>query len=221
MKYPISHGAGRISDFFYKIMSFHIPSGKILDPTCGEKKLLWSSFFRYTLKGRPIDRYEKVIFSDIQDFGQDIVSDIKNLKFNNEFDGIVYDPPYLFECNKTSYDTRDIYGKYTQSYDKLIWFMEVANSKFPKWLKNSGKVIVKCSDQFHVKKKMFYPLHIEWIKQMNSFSLCDIFVFCHNHVNPTAWQVKDRPCSVIMHTYFLIFEMKKKERKFVRQNREL
>jgi hypothetical protein len=208
-RYPISHNAGkRLGEYFLKILTFHIPPSKektILDPTCG-KKHLWVDFLRPGLFGKTrLEEYGKVVFSDIVDHGQEIVSDIKDLELDEQFDGIVYDPPYFFGYKGSDDPRREDYGDYLQSYDDLLWFIDIANNRFPDWLKLNGKLIVKCADQYQTKERKFYPHHNTWINRLSNFQIIDLFVFIHHRISPTAFQVKDRPCSVIMHTYFLVF----------------
>jgi DNA modification methylase len=155
-----------------------------------------------------LEEYGKVVFSDMKPYGQDIVSDVSALKFNYQFDGIVYDPPYFFGYKGSSEPRREDYGDYVQTYKDLVEFMTLANTKFPKWLKDDGKLIVKCADQYQTKERRFYPHHYTWIKKLSKFEIIDFFVFIHHRMSPTAFQVKDRPCSVIMHTYFLVFKKK-------------
>ena len=209
-RYPISHNAGKqLGVYFEEILNFHIPPSKdkrILDPTCG-KKYLWTEFLKTDLRGKSkIDDYDDVIFSDIVDYGQEIVSDIKDLEFDTRFDGIIYDPPYFFGYKGSSDPRRKDYGDYIQTYEDLFWFMDIANEKFPKWLKDEGKLIVKCADQYQTKERKFYPHHYTWIKKLNNFILIDLSIFIHHRLSPTAFQVENRPCSVIMHTYFLVFQ---------------
>jgi len=214
MKYPISHSLGKtLGEFFYDILTFHVPPSKdvaLLDPTCG-KKYLWSKFFEETFFGKPIEQYGRVVFSDIKDCGQELISDIEKLSFNHEFDGIIYDPPYLFGyVDRLHPDNprKDDYGGYCHDYTNLLRFMNVANDKFPFWLKLNGKVIVKCSDQYGPDLRKYYPLHITWVERLSNFDLIDSFIYLFHNISPTAFQVKDRPCSVIMHTYFLVFKVK-------------
>jgi DNA modification methylase len=147
-----------------------------------------------------------VVFSDVKSYGQEIVSDVKSLSFDFQFDGIVYDPPYFFGYTGSNDPRREDYGDYVQTYEELLEFIDIANTKFPRWLKDSGKLIVKCADQYQTKERKFYPHHYTWIGRLSSFENIDLFVFIHHRMSPTAFQVKDRPCSVIMHTYFLVFK---------------
>lgn len=217
MKYPLSINPGnkKLPDYFQEIIRFHFPKNenmRILDPTCGEK-YLWSDFGQSRLNldlssEKMFEDYE-IVFSDIRDLGQEIVCDVKNLRENVEglFDGIIYDPPYLFGVESVNDERDESYGgKYDQTYDELIWFMEIGNQVFPSLLNSEGKLIVKCQDQFHPKKRRFYPHHITWINKLEDFNLIDLFIHKYTRVSPTAYQVKDRPCSIIAHTYFLVFE---------------
>jgi len=210
VKYPLSHNAGKeLGEYFYEILTFHIPPSKdkiLLDPTCG-KKHLWAEFLKSDLHGNiKLENYGRVVFSDIVDYGQEIVSDIKDLNFDYKFDGIIYDPPYFFGYSGSKDPRREDYGDYIQTYDDLLWFMDVANERFPAWLKDDGKLIVKCADQFQTKERRFYPHHYTWINRLTNFNVIDLLVFIHHRLSPTAFQVKNRPCSVIMHTYFLVLK---------------
>jgi len=209
-RYPISHnGSKKLGDYFKEIIEFHIPPSKdtrILDPTCG-KKHLWTDFYTTTLKGDiPLNNYGDVVFSDIVDYGQDIVSDLKDLKFDKPFNCIVYDPPYFFGYKGSNDPRRKDYGDYIQEYDDLIWFMDFANEKFPEWLTDDGKLILKCADQYQTKERKFYAHHYTWISKLSNFNIIDLTIFTHHRISPTAFQVKNRPCSVVMHTYFLVFK---------------
>lgn len=211
-RYPISHnGNKQLGVYFKEILTFHIPLSKekiILDPTCG-KKHLWVELEKKDLHGKStIEEYKKVIFSDIVDYGQEIVSNIKDLNFDMKFDGIIFDPPYFFGYKGSTDPRRKDYGDYHQTYEDLLWFMDFANSKFPDWLKDDGKLIVKCADQYQTKERRFYAHHHTWIDKLSNFEITDLNLFIHHRMSPTAFQVKNRPCSVIMHTYFLTFNKK-------------
>ena len=208
-KYPISHnGNKQLGLYFKEIMILHIPPSKdksILDPTCGKKRL-WSEMEMKDVHGiSTLDRYNKVIFSDLVDYGQELVSNIDDLSFDTKFDGIIYDPPYFFGYKGSSDPRRKDYGDYMQTYGNLLGFMDVANTRFPEWLKDDGKLIVKCADQYQTKERKFYAHHNTWINRLENFEITDLNIFIHHRMSPTAFQVKNRPCSVIMHTFFLTF----------------
>jgi len=119
VKYPLSYnGSKKLGEFFREILTFHVPPSKnraILDPTCG-KRYMWADFLRREPDGtRKLDCYGKVVFSDIVDYGQEIVSDIRNLRFRRRFDGIVYDPPYFSGCKRSSDPRWADYGGYSQT----------------------------------------------------------------------------------------------------------
>lgn len=209
-RYPISHNAGKnLGEYFYDILTFHIPPSKskrILDPTCG-KRHLWTEFLKTTLNDKTrLDDYGEVVFSDLVNYGYNIVSSFADLDFSYEFDGIIFDPPYFFGYEGSNDPRREDYGDYIQTYDDLIWFMDTANIKFPGMIAPDGKLILKCADQYQTKERKFYAHHYEWIRRLTNFDMVDLNVFIHHRMSPTAFQVKDRPCSVIMHTYFLTFK---------------
>ena len=213
-KYPISHNAGKtLGEFFESILTFHVPPSEdktILDPTCG-RKYLWERFLRSDSDGRTgLESYGRVVFSDSVDYGQEIVSDIRDLKPDTLFDGIIYDPPYFYGYSGSKDPRRRDYGDYIQTYEQFLWFADFANERFPSWLKDGGKLIVKCADQYHTRERRFHPHHVTWVNRLSSFELVDLYVFIHHRMSPTAFQVRDRPCAVIMHTYFLVFKTRAK-----------
>jgi hypothetical protein len=211
-KYPISHnGSKRLGEYFKEILTFHIPPSNqktILDPTCG-KRHIWEEYLNPSLIGvAPIKEYGKVVFSDIRDYGQAIVADVNSLDFDYKFDGIVYDPPYFFGYKGSNDPRRVDYGDYVQTIDNLYMFMDTANLKLFDMLKDEGKLIVKCADQYNTTERKFYAHHNAWINRLSNYDIIDLFLFIHHRMSPTAFQVKNRPCSVIMHTYFLVFTKK-------------
>lgn len=193
------------------ILTFHVPPSKqvrILDPTCG-KRHLWVNFLQPSLRGNTrLEEYGNVVFSDIKDFGYNIVSSVEDLQFEEPFNAIVYDPPYFFGYEDSDDPRREDYGDYTQTYEDLIWYMDKANEKFPELLREKGKIILKCADQYQTNERKFYSHHNTWISRLKNFEITDVLIFTHHRISPTAFQVKDRPCSVIMHTYFLVFNKK-------------
>lgn len=223
-KYPTSHNSGgggvSMSEKFEEILRFHVPPSPdktILDPTCG-KRYLWESLFnglneksnQLDLDGNTIKLPWKVIFSDIQDFGYNKVCDVKDLTVDAPVDGIVFDPPYYFGVEKprTIEDGLRDYGNHKQSYRELLAFMDVANNRFPALLKDSGKLIVKCADMIHYKKNKFYPLHITWANRLTNWEMVDFIVITRHWLGWTAFMVMDRRCSVILHSYLMVFKKK-------------
>lgn len=217
-KYPesINREGERPTIFFKRILTFHIPpedKPRILDPTCGEKHL-WKGFTKRQTKlsgesaEADLTDYD-IVFSDIEDKGQEIVSDVRTIdeEVEGEFDGIIYDPPYLFGVQANDDPRDEDYGSgYNQDFENLLEFMGIANSKFPPLLKNDGKLIVKCSDQYVPDERRFYCLHNLWINNLTRFNLIDLFVAKYLRSYGTAYQVKNRPCSIVSHTYFLVFK---------------
>jgi len=197
---PQSISNAEVSYRLKEIIQFHCPeNANILDPTCG-KQWLWQSF--------DLNNYN-VTMSDAGDFDQEFVCKFEDLKFDKEFDAIVFDPPYISDFNRDSDNPRgEDYAVSNYSLNEVEYFVKKANEVFPKFLKEDGKVIFKCSDVYNTKSKKFMPLHVRWIELMNNFELIDIMIHRVKSVSPTAYQVKNRPCSIVQHTYFLIFKRK-------------
>ena len=105
----------------------------------------------------------------------------------------------------------DDYGGYSQTIDELYEYMDYICTYLEPMLKHGGKLILKCADQFHVEANKFYPFHLDWIQRAESCGLkmIDMFIHAHHRISPTAFQVKNRSSSIIMHTYFLVFQKEK------------
>jgi len=197
--YPMSCYDVKSGILLERILDFHVrPIGnRILDPTCGTKHI-WEGF---------IDTTYDIVYSDIIDYGHNIVSDLNDLQFDKLFHGIVFDPPYLFGIKNSKDIREDEYGGYAQTYDDLVALMTKARDKLFTLLVNKGILILKCQDMFHLQTRKFYALHVDWINLYSKlFNLKDIFINRYHHISPTAFQVKNRPCNVINHSYYIIFQ---------------
>ncbi|RLI16715.1 hypothetical protein DRO41_00410 [Candidatus Bathyarchaeota archaeon] len=196
-KVPISCKGGKVSDFFKDIFLFHSRDKcKIWDCTCG-RRYLWSSFTK--------DEIKHVLFSDIRDFGDNVVMDLFDMK--DKKDLIIFDPPYLFGIKAKNDPREKDYGSYCGSYENLQRMMRMSREKFNEILESEGKIILKCSDLYLKKQNKFYCLHYEWIKTYEKyFEVVDFFVYTGHRFSPTAFQVKNRSCSVNQHSYFIVFQ---------------
>lgn len=217
-KYPISitdsiHD-GKMAAAFWELLKLHVPSGsKILDPTAGGK-LLWA--------GVPDDQFElgfepqyEITFSDINYSGEEYGNYQQNLgraptdrpEWVGAFDCVVYDPPYLIGENGTNDGRESQYGSYAFSEEDLKMYMSWVPSVIHKLLKPGGKLILKCSDQYVVPERKFYLHHYEWLRRMTlAFKIIDVMIYRHHRMSPTAFQVKNRPCGIVMHSYYLVGE---------------
>ncbi len=211
MKYPLSlRETKTVSLFFKDIVELHFQKGaKILDPTCG-KRILWDDINLKTYK---------IYFSDIKDFKYTDVKfsciDYKKIpdRFYQYFDGIVFDPPYLFGIDSKTDKRKDDYGGYSQSIENLFAMIDESSRYLIRYLKIGGKLILKCSDQYYVKDHTFYDLSTNWINaytdwsmQGVDFKIIDKHIFKNHHISGTAWQVKDRGSSIQNYTYFFVFQ---------------
>lgn len=209
-KYPLSHGTGKpLSEYFKELLTFHVPPpAKVLDPTCGMKHL-WSEFpfMLRTLRGPAIFTQYNITFADIRDLGQEVVSDFRDLDYGPVFDAIVFDPPYLYGYFDSPDERESDYGGYSQDFTDLLNLMH-SSSSLHEMLKPGGKIVLKCSDMYDTKKRKFMDLHFLWndMWRGNDLRMVDFNVYPHHHLNPLAFQVKDRPTSVVMHTYFMWYQ---------------
>ena len=196
-----------------EILDFYLHGDdfRILDPTCGDK-LSWRYYFdlhRRKNEGFFCSCFSyEVYFSDIKrgEF-QDEVILLQDLNFDFLFDAIFFDPPYIFG-NKNTEDVRELqYGGYENTYDDFCSLLGKANDKFPSLLKENGLLFLKATDVFDLSQRK-YCHHSDWLSLFDNFVIVDCFITLHHHISGTAWQVKERPCSILNYTY--LFVMRKK-----------
>lgn len=190
-KYPVSVARGKLAERMQEILTLHVPAGaQILDPTCGDK-LQWDGFDSSAWS---------ITFRDIAQ-GQDLFETPER----DFWDAIMYDPPYFFGVPKAQDKRQKNYGGYMQGRAELDKYISAVSNVLFETLKPGGILIVKCSDQYVVKQRKFYCLHFDWLSELvKCYTIKDIMLYHHSHTSPTAFQVKNRPCCVIVHTYFLI-----------------
>lgn len=209
-KYPLSiqdsiHD-GKVADAFNQLLTLHVPLGsKILDPTAGSH-LLWGNYLEPTIFGVPY----QVTFSDINGGPGNESVNLARARVDREewldaFDCVVYDPPYFIGESETQDPREENYGGYHYSRADLEMYMDLTHSVIPSLLKPNGILILKCSDQFVVPERKFYLHHYDWLTHMQyQFEIIDVMVYRYHRMSPTAFQVKDRPCGVIMHSYYFV-----------------
>jgi len=197
-----------MTDAFYQLMMLHVPQGsKVLDPTAGYH-MLWGDNLSPGIFGAD---YE-VTFSDIAGGKDNEQLNLSRARSDrpewlDSFDAVVYDPPYFIGENEAKDPREAAYGGYAYSLQDLLEYMRLCHTVIPDLLKPKGKLIVKCSDQYVVSERKFYHHHYEWMRNiLLAFEITDIMIYRHHRMSPTAFQVKDRPCGVVMHTYYLVGE---------------
>jgi DNA modification methylase len=204
-KYPVSCRSNlKVNEFFKEIIYLHAKEGdKVIDVTCG-KRHIWEGFHEEFSSTR------ETIFTDIRDFEYNMVEDYNHIQgYDNYFDCIVFDPPYLFGIKAKKDAREEDYGMYNNTYEELMKTIETSPLALFNYLKSGGKVILKCSDMYLVKEKKFYPLSFYWMKSFSRlFDIIDIYVYVGRRLSGTAFQVKNRGCSVNNHSYFIVFRKK-------------
>lgn len=199
------------SKIFYRLLCFHLPEGgRVLDPTCGKEKHSWEYYF-YTSRSAhlvtPSPKFN-VLFSDSQDFGQDIVSDVLDLpKLDlGKFDAIFFDPPYVFDVSSST-DTREgSYGYYHGTFSLLRNLVKNCSKVFYELLTEKGFLFLKCTDVFSVKQnKLFHSSLLT--KELEDFEIVNLSIVQYHNINPTAWQVKNRTSWIT--NYTILYVLKK------------
>lgn len=192
--YLLSVLTGKYPIILEQILTFHFPKGAMIWDCTPGRKLGWSP---------PLLANYEVYFTTPKQY--DLFS-MAPFDYPKKFDGIYYDPPYFVEAKAVS-DKRTLKNPYEldhtfkdlEKYMLAIEFLIMS-------LKSGGKILIKCADQYVPKKRRFYPFHVDWILHLREFGLnvVDFFVCPYMRNSPTAWQVKERPCAIIKHTYYIV-----------------
>ncbi len=155
----------------------------------------------------------EVVYSDLRpDIGDS--QDIFRIKeerpeWEGAFSMVVYDPPYFVNVRKSKDPRENQYGGYDMTQGRLLRYMQWTGHTAPWLLRKGGKLIVKCADQYVVKERRLRLWHTEWLRFVGAaFDIVDLFVYPYHRVSPTAYQVKDRPSSIISHTYLIVGQKK-------------
>lgn len=196
--YPISCLDGTAAAAFRTVLGFHLEGDRVLDPTHGDA-ISW--------KGAPFPA--GLVASDIKT-GTDLFMIVaSHPEWRGWFDVVFYDPPYLLDVADDETDDKraDAYGGYAHNeMDLLRYMLFVRDARA--LLRVGGKLIVKCQDQYVVATRRLWLHHLNWCAKIQDagLSLVDFYVYRYNRTSPTAFQVKERPCAVIAHTYFIVAE---------------
>lgn len=191
---------------FLSILDFHLDDNSIIfDPTYGEGHS-WKAYDNRIIRETLLDsqHYQVITYSE----------NLYHLSSKLEVDGnivkpdaIFFDPPYIFGL-KQSKDKRQVdYGEYDHGLDGLKLLVKKVNSLFPDILKKEGKLFFKYCDIFSMEDRQYYFCPQIWLPLLSNFKVIDHYIIAHHHVNPTAWQVKDRPCGVVNYTYLTVLSL--------------
>ena len=203
---PVSQIDMPFSKAFLRIVMFHFPhGGRLWDPTWGTARA-WADYLRLrdrpglgTSQIPPLD----IVHGDIKD-GQDF----REACYKNEFDGCFFDPPYIWS-GKNSLDRRaDDYGGYESPKEELQELVRKGFIVIHRALKPQGKLLFKYTDVFDLSRRKFNLGSEVWNIPPKGFQAIDHFIIRHRNLNPLAWAVKNRPCSVNNYSYLTILERK-------------
>lgn len=198
------------SKVFLMVLNFHLKEdSQILDITPGER-YSWSSWL-YEEKKRNQCFFPRKRFS--VDWIEEDLSTYKKMRElisagNKKWDAVFFDPPYIFGLANSNDKRCQSYGQYKHSFQDIKAFFTKANDIFPKLLKSEGKLFLKSSDVFSLAERKFYFAIFHWVKAFSNFEVVDHYITTHHYINPTAWQVKNRPCGIINYTYLTVLEVK-------------
>lgn len=209
-KYPTSCLDGSAAHAFGAVLGMHLEGRRVLDVTYGDG-LSWGEgdMFDntrvYSPRFGPID--VDLTKSDIKPpYAQDLFALVRTRpEWAGVFDLLYYDPPWFIDIEGNSDDPRaEAYGGYGQQTCSLDRYVDAVRD-LAVHLRVGGKIVVKCSDQYHVPSRRLLLHHLQWCASVRCwYDLVDFYVYRFHRVSPTAYQVKDRPCAVVSHSYFIV-----------------
>lgn len=126
---------------------------------------------------------------------------------NNSIESIVFDPPFLFRNRKS--ENKDLISarfSYFNSFESLLEMYEKSLTQFKRILKNNGYVFFKCQDMTDGK---FYCTHkyiIDMAEKLG-FVIKDIAIKASSR--KVQKDAKQQNCVAKIHTYWLVFRIKK------------
>lgn len=200
-RYPTSVLQGTAAQALATVLLHHLPQDKgpykVLDP-CYGKGHWWDARLSNDYHVHPSDilppwnQDVRRLFADRPDMV-------------GAFDAVVYDPPYLVGTGNTDDPREGDYGGYAHSEFDLLSYIN-ALSGLVLMLKPNGVLIVKCQDQYVVPERKLHLWHADWLVELDAcdVDVVDFYVYPYHRASPTAYQVKDRPCAVVGHSYLLV-----------------
>lgn len=190
----------------YMVLDFHLQEGAtILDPTCGNK-YSWEDVFKKRNEHCFFPTKEMIItHHDIKQGGK-----FSQLPYKKEFDACFFDPPYIWGVMGSKDKRKTDYGEYNHTFEDIENMFISANTALPKYLKPRAKLFLKYADVFSLKERKFYLTQPLWVKALTNFVPIDHYIIQHHQVSGTAFQVKNRGCSVGNYTYLTVFQLKGK-----------
>lgn len=138
--------------------------------------------------------------------------DVTKLPFENKFNCIIFDPPFLAGGGQT--------GKISQRFgsfrnvDEMKSFLKDALSELHCALKNRGILIVKCQDIVNGRRN--YMIHNDILNLAGDkyfeFEILDLFVLLAKS-RPT--KLKNQQHARKFHSYFIVLKKKKEPSKYI------
>jgi len=185
---------------FIMILNFHLRNGdSILDPTYG-KGLSWEEYERnQKLKNSML--WTPKTYDIITKYNLEQCVDL-----SKKFEAIFFDPPYIFDIQKTDDGREENYGEYHHALEDIEQLFQLANITFPSLLIPNGKLFLKYTDVFSMKARKFFFCTMQWINIMKNFKVIDHYIIQHHHISPTAYQVKNRPCGIVNYTCLTVLQ---------------
>ena len=189
---------------FPRILEYHVsPGATILDPTCGQKRS-WETYFRHVEE----NEYNFIKHPEYDIHFSDQKDGVKLQTLSTKAHAVYFDPPYIWGVSDSQADREEDYGGYSHSLSDLKKLMSEANQVFNNLLLPAGKLLFKYCDVFSMEDRKFYFGPLLWLPLFSNFEVVDSYSVIHHHVGGTAYQVKNRPCSIGNFSYITILQKK-------------
>jgi SAM-dependent methyltransferase len=195
------------SEIIKWILQLHCPSGVIdLDPCYSV-----GNFYKKTGIKEPVHKFD--IIPQKEGVKQ---ASADNLPFKNEeFDCIMFDPPFLATKGKSLKEDNENNNAINRRFGvfptekELFEFYDRSLKEFYRILKQNGTLIFKCQDKVSSAKQ--YLSHVLIINEAIKIGYYpkDFFVLLAKNRIVADWQLKNQQHARKFHSYFIVFKKEK------------
>lgn len=163
---------GNNADLFPKILSLHVPEGRVIADVTFGKGTFW----------RDVDRSKYVLkASDLMDG-----IDFRSLPYEDgSIDALVLDPPYMHD-GKTVHEAlnKNYRNNHepTTSHESVIRLYAGGILEAARVLKKKGVLVVKCQDETESGKQRLSHVELIQLLELLGFEIVDLFVLVQDKV---------------------------------------
>ena len=128
--------------------------------------------------------------------------DVTNLPFENKFNCIIFDPPFLIKGGNSNYKMVERFSCFN-TFDELIDFYRNSFISLQRALKNRGILILKTQDFVHARKNHIILPEIISMARDKGLKLIDLFILLSRS---RIINIKNQQHARKYHSYFLVLK---------------